>query len=1147
MTEAHRKENDHWIDIQVAGHQLKFIIDSGADINAITPEMFETLNKNPDSKLMRITDGSRRKLHAYGDAKPLTVIATFYAEVFFDERRPTGKEKFFVVKEARRALMSRGTAIRYSVLMLGRGVPIKRQETKREAYHYLQNVSVSEKSPFPKFNLPPVSLNIDPSVRPRRNTYTNIPFAWRETAQDRIKEMEARGIIEKVDKSMEQTHCSAMLVVPKGPDDFRIVIDLRSTNQCIVREPHKMPTMDSILAELYGSKWFSTVDLSSAFYHVEIEESSRHVTNFFTGKEFYRFKRLPFGLCNAPDIFQKALETVLAGIEGVMIYLDDILIYAKDEEIHDKILGQVLKALRSHGVKLNEGKCVFKQPSLRFLGFTISSNGYSVTQDRLEAIRNFRTPKSVAEVQSFIGMLIFVDKFVFSRADKTLHLQSLIRSKKFIWGEEEQKEFESLRKEVLHVIKKLGYYRQGDRTEILVDASPFGLGAIVVQYDEKDKPRLIGCASKVLSRAEAKYPQVQREALSIVWGVERFQMMLRGQAFKILTDNLGNEFIFGKTHRMGKRWVTRAEAWALRLLPFKFEIEHIPGNMNAADVFSRLVSETQPVEEFKDFNEDHVMMLEEREEFGVTTLQVAQETEKDPDSITVAEALESGCWEKVSKELRRQKELWQKDGGVLVHNNKMFIPTKLRASILKNAHKSHFGVGTIKRTLRQFVCWPGISKNIETLVADCEICQRNTDYERPIPLKSRELPDEPWKVIQIDFLQIPLGSKELLMVCETYTRMTWAIEMKKIDTIHTIKALQNIFAIWGNPEVIQSDNGPPFNAKEFSEHWTKRGIRHNRVIPRSPWMNGVVERRNIGIKNALSAAVQEGRDWRDALQEHINYYNNARPHSTTLATPFELMTGRMFRGMFPVAPSWSARSKFNHEMIKFNDSTAKKKSITRANLNSRAKESEIKANDWVWVKDWNRANKLSPIYHKKRFIVLDRSGPRTRIMSEDGQVLTRWVSQLKKTSKETKEIAANDEVLAEMSKNKSSISNQSTSQTRPSNHRFKVIAEEDGLVTIRSESGDTRTCDQSNVEKIDKIHWNKFNQTERDLHTTPEGSSAVSSSLEGSDQTTSKHKENEWDEEGDHDKEPGNPFTRPSRVKKVPAHLTDFKLYNIFG
>lgn len=301
--------------------------------------------------------------------------------------------------------------------------------------------------------------------------------------------------------------------------------------------------------------------------------------------------------------------------------------------------------------------------------------------------------------------------------------------------------------------------------------------------------------------------------------------------------------------------------------------------------------------------------------------------------------------------------------------------------------------------------------------------------------------------------------------------------------------------------------------KFFSEHWTKRGIRHNKIVPRSPWMNGMVERRNKGVLKALTAAVQEEKDWRKALQEHLDYYNNVRPHSSTSATPFELMTGRLFKGIFPVAPSWSNISKFNHTTVKEIDMAAKQKSINHANDKNRAKESNIKASDWVWVKDWNRVNKLAPIYQNKKFQVIERLGPKVIIKSDDGQLLSRWVSALKKTSGNGKDIEVNDSVQLEKN---------SKTPSKISNHHYKVLAEEGDLITIRNDSGVTFTCSKEDTEKLTEHRWKDF---------TKEQSEECKVNSPGEIQPSQV---------------PSSP-PRHKRVVKEPAWQKDYKLFNVFG
>lgn len=1045
----------------------------------------------------------------------MKVVATFYADLFIDENRPFGQEKFYVVEGVDRALMCKETALRYSVLQLGVTVPVGSLTANTIDSVATLNIlgEPGTEAVFPKFKMPPVVLNINADVRPRRRTYTNIPFAWKEVARKRIDDMVKSDIIEEIKEGMDTRHCSSMLAVPKGTDDVRLVVDLRGPNECVIREPHKMPTLDSILSELHGSEMFSTIDLSNAFSHVELAEESRYITNFFSGDGFYRFKRLPFGLCNAPDIFQSAMEKILAGVNGVLIYLDDILVHGKSKAEHDEILKTVLERLAQHGVRLNDSKCKFGRKSVTFLGFQISNTGYKVTEDRLSSISAFRIPKNVAEVRSFLGLMNFVDRFIYNRATKTRILQKMIRTNEFSWNDETQNEFDFLKDEVLKDIRTLGFFHQGDKTELVVDASPEGLGAVLVQFDDEDKPRIIACASKALTTSEKNYPQVQREALAIVWGVERFQLYLRGQMFTVKTDSEGNEYIFGERHRMGKRCITRAEAWALRLQPYKFKIERVPGKDNIADVFSRLVAESQRDEPFDDSNENHLLLTVDTYSVPVTWLEVNEETTKDENLQAVRKGLDTNEWAdkvKVFKALRHQLTFV---GGVLVFRNKMVVPVSLQNKILQIAHRGHFGMNSMKRMLRQSVWWPNINKQVESLVGNCETCQRVTKLVRPIPLSSRELPDGPWQRIQIDFLKLPdCGTGEFLMVSDTYSRMIWAIEMRRTDTTNTIRALWDIFAIWGRPDVIQSDNGPPFNSPSFTNFWKKHGVTHLTVVPLSPWMNGMVERSNEGVIKAMTTAKLDGTNWRDALQNYVSKYNNIIPHSTTGATPFELMTGRMFQGCLPIM---RRSSNSDDEDVRERDAISKLKSVTNADMRRGAKVSEVAEGDWVWLCNKQRKNKLDSAYLPQRFEVLSRDRAAVLVRSEDGREYKRWVSEVKKigaTGQDQESFGIGD-VVTNLRKNRSD-----KKIPHPfMKDRFKVLHKDEGKLLIRSENGAEFTQSESDVELIDSFEWNTLEPTGPEI-----------------DEQKSSDEQEEVE-------------VRPRRNIKLPGRFTNCEMYNLFG
>lgn len=275
-----------------------------------------------------------------------------------------------------------------------------------------------------------------------------------------------------------------------------------------------------------------------------------------------------FGVSSAPELFQKVMETVVAGLEGIVVYLDDAIVFGSTVEEHDRRLQALLDRLNSYDILLNLQKCKFGVKELEFLGHELSVNGIRPTENRVKAIQQFRAPANVAELRSFLGLVTYVGKFVPNLASKTDAMRNLLRKGvTFLWKEEHQTSFEEIKSEISSV-GFLGFFNPKDTSFLVTDASPTGLGAVLLQENEKHEKRIIGFASKALTDLERKYFQTEREALALVWGIEKFQLYLLGTDFKLITDCKPLDFLFSCRSKP----CPRIERWVLRVQAYRFEV-----------------------------------------------------------------------------------------------------------------------------------------------------------------------------------------------------------------------------------------------------------------------------------------------------------------------------------------------------------------------------------------------------------------------------------------------------------------------------------------------------------------------------------------------------------------------------------------------
>ena len=237
----------------------------------------------------------------------------------------------------------------------------------------------------------------------------NVPIPLKGKVKSELDRMETLGVISKV--SEPTPWCAGMVVFPKRSCDVRICVDLKALNENVMREVHPIPRVDSTLAQLTGAAVFSKVDANSGFWQIPLSDQSKLLTDRQNGHARFGFNKLAFGIASAPEIFQRRMNLIPEGLDGVVFLMDDVLVFGKNHSEHDERLRGVLKRLTSAHVTLNQSKCEFGKTTVRFLGHIIDSQGVRADPEKTEAIRRMDTPGSVSELGRFLGMVNQLGKF----------------------------------------------------------------------------------------------------------------------------------------------------------------------------------------------------------------------------------------------------------------------------------------------------------------------------------------------------------------------------------------------------------------------------------------------------------------------------------------------------------------------------------------------------------------------------------------------------------------------------------------------------------------------------------------------------------------------------------------------------------------
>ncbi len=593
-------------------------------------------------------------------------------------------------------------------------------------------------------------------------------------------------------------------------------------------EQYPLPLIKDLFAGLSGGQKFSKIDLCHAYLQMQVDSVSQELLTIMTHKGLYRYQRLPFGITSAPALFQRAMDQILSGLNGVQCYLDDLLITGKDDEDHLRNLNATLQRLKDYGLRVKKDKCEFFQSTIEYLGHVIDNAGLHTASSKVKAIVDAPSPKNVSQLRSFLGLLTYYAKFMPNLASRLRPLHELLnKSKQWKWSDRCEKAFRDV-KCVLTQSKVLTHYNPSLPIQLACDASPYGVGAVLSHVMPSGEERPIAFASRTLNSAESNYAQIEREALAIIFGVKKFHQYLFGRRFTLLTDHRSR--VFGPQTGIPSLAANRMQRWALLLSAHQYDIKYRRSEQHCnADGLSRLPLPDTPPEG----GQADIFYFKEVQSTPVTAAQVKRFTRTDPVLSEVLAWISHGKRGEMTDNFKpylvRQNELTVQSG-CLLWGYRVIIPPPLRNFLLKELHSGHVGIVRMKEIARSYFWWPGIDAEIEKEARGCPDCKNVRNMPQIAPLHPWDFPEEPWQRIHIDFAG-PMESHMFLVIVDAHSKWPEVAVMNSTSSEKTIEELRSVFSRFGIPQQLVSDNGPQLVSEEFQSFLRVNGIQHIRSAP----------------------------------------------------------------------------------------------------------------------------------------------------------------------------------------------------------------------------------------------------------------------------------------------------------------------------
>ena len=736
-------------------------------------------------------------------------------------------------------------------------------------------------------------LTVDPTVPPNIAPPRRVPFALKPKLKAELERLTDLKVIMPVEEPTDWV--SNLVIATKSSGDVRLCLDPKPLNTALKRERYPLPVIEDVLPDLAKAKLFTKVDARNGYWHVQLDEESSKLTTFDTPYGRFCWRRLPFGVNVASEIFEKKLHQALDRLDGVLTVRDDMVIYGVGEteeearEDHNRKLQLFLQRCREKGVKLNKSKLNLECKEISYLGHMITPQGLKPDPEKVKAVLNMPKPTDVKGVRRFCGFVNYLARFMPRLSEVIEPIQQLAKKDvDWRWQHEHDAAFEKIQI-MATTAPVLKYFEPEAEVTVQCDASEKGLGAALMQ---KGQP--IAYASRALTDAETRYAQIEKEMLSVVFALHKFDQYVYGRHVTVENDHKPLATIVKKPLRNAPK---RLQGMLLKVQKYDVDIVYKPGpEMYLADTLSRaFLSSTENAEgEFERINAvKYLPVTDERLE------ELKKHTQEDEVLQQLRQTIQTG-WPEEKRDLPPALEPYfsYRDelsvfDGLVFKGERLIVPKQMRQKMKERLHSSHIGINGCLRRARECLFWPSMTAEIKQYISQCETCSKFGDKQARESLMSHEVTERPWEKVGTDLFLF--NEKDYLIVVDYFSNF-WEIDVLTDTTAETvIRCLKRYFARYGIPDAVISDNGPQYACDKFKKFAKDWGFEHRTSSPGHQQANGKAE---AAVKDAKKL-LRKAKDTQEDIYLAILAQRNT-PTELMGSSPAQRLLGRRCKTQLPI-------------------------------------------------------------------------------------------------------------------------------------------------------------------------------------------------------------------------------------------------------